>query len=54
MGKNINNTKKKTEALLGASKEVGLGVNAEKIRYTFITHCHNTGQNHNIKVAKQS
>jgi hypothetical protein len=33
MGKNIKIIKKITEVLLGASKEVGLDINADKTKY---------------------
>jgi len=35
-GKNINITKKNTEAPLRANREVSLEVNTEKVRYMFI------------------
>jgi hypothetical protein len=34
-----------------ASKEVGVDVNAEKTKYMLLSRHHNTGQNHNIKIA---
>jgi hypothetical protein len=45
---------KNTEALLVASKEIGLEVNAEKIKYILITQDQNTGQSHNIKTDNKS
>jgi hypothetical protein len=41
----------KTEASLVAMKEVGLGVNTEKIKYVFMSREQNAGQNHNIETA---
>ena len=37
-----------TEALLVASKDIGLEVNAEKTKYAFMSCEQNAGQNHNI------
>jgi hypothetical protein len=50
---NINTTKKNTETLIDASKEVGLEVNAEKTKYMLRSHHQNTGQNHDIKRASR-
>jgi hypothetical protein len=38
LGENIIIIKKHKEALLDASKEVGLDVNAEKTKYMFMSH----------------
>jgi hypothetical protein len=40
---------KNTEALVVASKEIGLEVNAEKTKYMVMSRNPNAGQNHNIK-----
>jgi hypothetical protein len=46
-------TLKNTEALIDATKEVDIEVNAEKTKYTSMS-CHgNTGQNHNIKKCRK-
>jgi hypothetical protein len=45
VGKNMDNIKKKTEALLDASKEVGLEVNPEKSKYMLLSRSQKIGQN---------
>jgi hypothetical protein len=51
---NINAINKNTEALIDASKEVGVEVNAEKSK-CMLKSCHQSaGQNHNIKIANRS
>lgn len=40
---NINTLKKKTEALLLASREVGLELNTEKAKYMAVFHHQNAG-----------
>ena len=41
--------KEKTEALVVASKEIGLDVNADKTKYMVMSRDQNAGQNHSIK-----
>jgi hypothetical protein len=53
MGENIDTTQKKTEALLNASKEVGLEVNSEKTKYMLMSD-KKAGQKHSIKIANRS
>jgi hypothetical protein len=52
-GENIDTIKKKTEALLDVSKEVGLEVNSEKTEY-MLTSQSEMGQKHSIKIANRS
>jgi hypothetical protein len=54
LGDNIDNIKKNTATLIGASKEVGLEVNAEKTKYILLSRHQNAGQNHNIKTGGRS
>jgi hypothetical protein len=51
---NIGNIKKNTEALIDASKEVGLEINAEKTKYMLLSRHQNAGQNRDIKLASRS
>jgi hypothetical protein len=53
-GDNIDTINKKTETSTDTSKEIGLEVNAEKIKYLLLAHHQNAGQNHNIKIANRS
>jgi hypothetical protein len=47
VGENIDTIKEKTEALLGASKEIGLEVNPEKTKYMLMSRSQKIGQKHN-------
>jgi hypothetical protein len=49
LGGSVHATKKNTEALVVASKEIGLEVNAEKTKYKAMSRNQNAVQNHNIK-----
>jgi hypothetical protein len=54
LGDNIFTIKKSTETLIGASKEVGLEVNAEKTKYMLLSRHKNARQNHNMKIANRA
>jgi hypothetical protein len=46
----IDATKKDTETLIDASKEIGLEVNTKKTKYLLLSRHQNAGQNHDIKI----
>jgi hypothetical protein len=47
LGDNITTINKNTETLIDAGKDVGLEVNAEKIKYMLLSRHQNAGQNYN-------
>jgi hypothetical protein len=48
LGDNIDTIRKNTEILIDASKEVGLGINAEKTKYMLLSRHQYVGQNRDI------
>jgi hypothetical protein len=53
LGGSIHTIRKNTEALLIASKEIGLEVNAEKTKYMVMSRDQNAGQNGYIQVGNE-
>jgi hypothetical protein len=49
LGGSVHTVKESTDALVVASKEVGLEVNADKSKYIVMPRDKNAGQNKNIK-----
>ena len=54
LGRNIHTIKKNTKALVVIGEEIGLDVNAEKIKYMVMSQYQNAGQNHYIKTDNKS
>jgi hypothetical protein len=49
LGGSVDTAKKNAEALVVASKETGLEVNADKTEYVFMSQGQNTGISHSMK-----
>jgi len=54
LGGSVHTVKENTEALLVASKETGLEVNADKTRYMVMSRDQNAGRSHNTKIDNSS
>jgi hypothetical protein len=54
LGENIDTIQRNTEALLDASKEVGLEVNTEKTKYMLVSRCQKAGQRQSINIGNRS
>jgi hypothetical protein len=53
-GDNIDIINKNTDALIDASKEVGLEVNVEKTKYMLVSRDQHAGQTREIKIGNRS
>jgi len=49
LGRSVHTIKKNTEALVIASKEIGIEVNADKTKYMVMSRDQNAGRSHDIK-----
>jgi len=49
LGGSVHTTQKNTEALVVASKQIGLEVNADKTKYMVMSRDQNAGRSHSIK-----
>jgi hypothetical protein len=54
LGDNIDTINKNTEALVGASEEVGIEVNIEKTKYMLVSLHQAASQNRDINIAHRS
>jgi hypothetical protein len=54
LGDNIDTIRKNTETLTEVSKEVGLEINMEKIKYVLLSHHQNADQSRDIEIANRS
>jgi hypothetical protein len=53
LGDNTDTTNKNKATLFDASKEAGLEITVEKIKYMLLFHHQNVGQNWDIKIANR-
>jgi hypothetical protein len=54
LGGSVQTIKKNAEALVVATREIGLEVNAEKPKYMVMARDQNAGRNHNMKIDNSS
>jgi len=54
LGGSVDTVKKNTEALVSASKEIGLEVNAHKTKYMTVSRDQNAGRIHSMKIDNSS
>jgi len=54
LGESVHNIKKNEEALIVASKEIGLEVNADKTKYMVMSRDQDVGRSHNMNFENRS
>ena len=54
LGGSVDTVKKSAEALVAATKEIGLDVNAHKSKYMTVSRNQNAGRIHSMKIDKSS
>jgi ribosomal protein S2 len=54
LGVSVHTIKEYTEALLVASKEMGIQVKADKTKYMFVSRDQNVGRSHSMKIDDSS
>jgi len=54
LGRSVHPIKENAEALVVASKEIGLEVNADKTKYMVMSREQNAGQSHSMKTDNSS
>ena len=54
LGGSIHTVKENAEALVVATKEIGLEVNADKTKYMVMSLDRNAGQGHSVKIDNSS
>jgi hypothetical protein len=52
LGGSVHTVKENAEALVFASKDIGLEANADKTKYIFMPRDQNAGRNHSMKTDK--
>jgi hypothetical protein len=50
LGGGIHTLKKNAEALVAATREIGLEVSADKTKYIVMSRDQNAGQNHSVRI----
>jgi hypothetical protein len=54
LGGSVHTVKKNAEALVVATKEIGLEVNADKTKYMIMSRDQNAGRSHNMRIDNSS
>jgi hypothetical protein len=54
LGESVHTVKEKAEALVVATKEIGLEVNADETKYIVMSRCRNAGRDDSVKTDNSS